>query len=99
MRSGRRPGQLTMDWCIHRRMAWQVLDGKALLVELDTNVAAGLNETGTLVWRLLEQGVGRDGLVAEVAREYGIASADAERDVGAFLGLLEAKGWIEARTA
>ena len=78
-------------------MAWQVLDGKALLVDLDTNVAAGLNETGTFVWRLLEQGVGRDALASEVARTYRLSVSDAERDVRTFVGLLEAKGWIEAR--
>lgn len=86
-----------MNWVIHRRMAWQVLDGRALLVDLDAGVAAGLNETGTLVWRLLEQGVGRDALAPEVARTYGVPIPDAERDVSSFLGLLEAKGWIEAR--
>ena len=88
-----------MDWIIHRRMAWQVLDGRALLVDLDANVAAGFNETGTLVWKLLEQGTSRDALTAEVAGTYRIPAGDAERDVGAFLNLLEAKGWIEARAA
>jgi len=88
-----------MDWIIHRRMAWQVLDGRALLVDLDANVAAGFNETGTLVWKLLEQGTSRDALTAEVAGTYRIPSDDAERDVSAFLNLLESKGWIEARAA
>ncbi len=86
-----------MSWLIHRRMAWKFVSGKVLLLDLDTNRAAGLNETGALVWQLLEEGAGREALAAEVAGRYRIPVPDAERDVDAFLALLERRGWIEAR--
>jgi hypothetical protein len=78
-------------------MAWQVLDDKAVLIDLDAGVAASFNATGTHVWRLLEEGLHRDALVARVADAYRISLRQSERDVGTFLDLLEEKGWIEAR--
>ena len=86
-----------MTWQIHPRMAWQVLDGKAVLIDLDAGVVAGFNATGTLVWQLIEAGRRRDDLVTEIAHSCGIPLPEAEQDVGTFLDLLESKGWIEAQ--
>jgi hypothetical protein len=78
----------------HPKVAWQCLDGKAVLLDLDRNFAFGLNASGTFLWSRLE---GRDAasLAADLAAEFGLEAARALADVERFLSTLRERGLVE----
>jgi hypothetical protein len=53
------------------------------------------NQTGSLIWRLLETPKGLAELVSEVAHEYDIAHDQAQRDVTQFLNDMLSVGLVE----
>ena len=54
-----------------------------------------LNESGALLWRALEQGSDRQGLVDALTAEYAVDAAIALADVDEFLGKLAKAGCLE----
>ncbi len=53
------------------------------------NGAITLNETGALLWKLLENGTDFDTLVNTLTSEYGVEKSVAIKDVGEFLDKLQ----------
>ncbi len=53
------------------------------------NGAITLNETGALLWKLLENGTDFDTLVNALTSEYGVEKSVAIKDVGEFLDKLQ----------
>ncbi|MBO5895778.1 MAG: PqqD family protein [Clostridia bacterium] len=53
-----------------------------------------LTESGKILWENIEKGVERDGLVAALMEEYGIASDVASADVDEFIEMLKAFGIV-----
>ena len=54
-----------------------------------------LNETGALLWGLLEQGTEKQDLVDRMVQEYDVDTQTAEKDVEKFLAQLREKALIE----
>ena len=54
-----------------------------------------LNDSGAMLWKALEQGTDRDGLVCALTSEYEVSSKEAEADVDAFLNKLVQAGCVE----
>lgn len=54
-----------------------------------------LNETGVLLWRLLEDGCSREDMVNALLDEYEVSRDEAKADVDAFIVKLTAAGCIE----
>ena len=54
-----------------------------------------LNESGVMLWRILEEGASREQLVAALTAEYDVTHDIALQDVNAFLAKLEKAGGIE----
>jgi hypothetical protein len=79
---------------IHPRVAWQLLDGDVVLIDLDKGNAVGLNETGSFLWSRITQ-ADEAGLVRDLSATFDVAPARAEQDVRAFLGFLEERGFVE----
>jgi hypothetical protein len=68
------------------RVQWRVVDGEAVVVDVDSTYYYGLNRSGTIVWRLLaERAMSREDLVESVASEYGRSPSDVAGDVTALL--------------
>jgi hypothetical protein len=67
----------------HPRTASRVIDGKAVVIVIDSQALHTLNEVGTFVW---ERSDGRElGRIAEeLATEYDVSAEDAVRDVETF---------------
>ena len=82
-----------MAWRISPRVAWQVVAGEVVIVDLVDGRALGLNATGSCLWPLLET---RDteALVAELCRRFSVSEAVARADVTEFVTDLEARGLI-----
>jgi len=59
---------------------WRIVDGEAVIVNVESSYYYGLNRTGTMVWQLIADGVGElDDIAAGLAKEYGI-DIDRARD-------------------
>ena len=62
---------------------------------VDFNGMLTLNESGALLWRALEQGNDREGLVDALTSEYDVDRKTALADVDAFLAKLTEAGCLE----
>ena len=58
--------------------------------ETDFNGMIALNHTGEFVCRMLQQETGRDTLIAELAKEYEVATEQVAAEVDVFLSELDA---------
>ena len=54
-----------------------------------------LNETGAMLWKLLEQGADLPELAAALEKEYGISDDQAQQDVQHFIQKLVETGCLE----
>jgi hypothetical protein len=75
-------------------VTWKVLEGEAVLLNLDTGVYFTLNVTGTAAWALID---GRNSL-AEITRalcgQFDVPMAQAQRDVGELTQALQDEGLV-----
>jgi len=76
-------------------VAWQIVAGEAILVDLQTGRTLGLNSVGTAIWSHLDKG-SRSGIVEEIVREFDVTPTQAARDVEEFLSKLERRGLLRA---
>jgi len=74
-----------MRYIVNRDAAqWRVVDGEAVVVNMDSSYYYGLNRSGTFVWTILtEQAASVDELAERVASEFGVETARARTDVEA----------------
>lgn len=82
-----------MSLAAHPRVAWQVLDGEAVLIDLDHATALGLNASASFLWQRLD-GRTPDDLAAELARAFDVGPEQARQDVAEFVELLRARGFL-----
>lgn len=62
-------------------ITYRIIDNEAVILNLKTGNYYSLNETGAFIWRLLEDGIGRDSLIDRVTEEFGIDKKSAIRDI------------------
>ena len=62
---------------------------------LDFNGMLSLNETGVILWRLLEKGNTREEMATALTEEYEVGFEQALSDVDEYLKVLERAGCIE----
>ena len=72
------------------------LDGEAVILDLASGTYFGLNEVGTRVWRLIEDGRDSSEIVDTVAAEYDADRATIAEDVERLLDDLSARRLIVA---
>ena len=74
-------------------MAWQIVDGEAVIVDLATGATIGLNPTATFLWSHLD---GRDetALAEALAAEFEVDRSEADADVRDFLGQMQQRKLI-----
>ena len=70
------------------------LEGEAVILDLASGTYFGLNEVGTRVWRLVDEGRDAAQIVDAVAAEYDADRATIERDVARLLDDLSARRLI-----
>lgn len=63
---------------------------------LDFSAMLSLNESGAMLWKALEAGAGRNGLIAALTAEYEVSDAEAAADVDAFLDKLAQAGCLRS---
>jgi hypothetical protein len=62
---------------------------------VDFNGMLTLNETGLMLWQLLEKGSTREALAQALTDEYDVTYAQALADVDEYLGKLERAGCLD----
>ena len=75
------------------QVAWQVIDGEAILVDLASGKTLGLNATATWLWSHLD-GRSPNELAEGLSSAFDVSRDDAENDVRDFLRLLEERNLV-----
>ena len=75
------------------------LDGGAVVLHMGTKRYYSLNETGLLVWQLLEQGATREDAVSGLVERYVVTASEASASVMDLLAELLAEGLITEHIA
>ena len=65
-------------------LAWQLIDGESVIIDLANGRTLGLNPTGSLIWSLLPDH-DQAAIAIEVARRFEVPLTTAQQDVGEFL--------------
>lgn len=77
------------------RCAWQVLEGQAVILDLEGHKLMGLNPTGSVVWGFLDGRHTLAQIAAAVAEQFEVSVERAVADVTAFVALLSERGLVE----
>ena len=85
-------------WMVRRpQVMGEVIDGEAVIINLDTGTYYSARGSGAVVWSTIDGGATADQIVDALAEAYG---ADVPTgDISAFTAELEAEGLIEAAEA
>jgi hypothetical protein len=70
------------------------VDGGAVVLHMETKRYYSLNETGALIWRLLQQQAGRSEILRSLVTTYNVGMADAERALSRLLDELRAESLV-----
>jgi hypothetical protein len=73
------------------------VNGEAVILHFDSGNYFGLNDVGTLVWRMIDQPRSVRELRDAILREYEVEPEQCERDLLDLLGELRECGLIEVR--
>ena len=81
-------------------LAWQVIDGQAVIMILDMNAPKDtdieiLNETASRIWELIDGENSTQKIITKITGEYDISLSDAKKDITFLLGRMVEKGIIE----
>ena len=77
------------------RLAIREIDERAVILDLETSRYLQVNETGTLLLRLLQDGSSHQGLVEALQAGFDVSQEQAVGDVDAFLSSLAELDLIE----
>ena len=75
------------------QVAWQIVDGEAIIVDLASGKTIGLNPTATFLWSRLEQ-QDEQNLTRSLAGAFNIDWETAASDVRAFLETMRERGLV-----
>lgn len=76
------------------RIAWQIVAGEAILLDLDSGRVVGLNETATFIWPRL-QSQDEHELLDALVLEFEVDREAARRDLSRFVALLKEHGFVQ----
>lgn len=78
-------------------MAWQVVDGEMVLLDVDGRELLGLNEVGARIWELADGTRTVAEIAAVVEREFEVGIEEAAADVRSFVDEMVSKGALTLR--
>lgn len=76
-------------------LAWQVVDGEGVIVDLPRRCMLGLSPSASFIWSRIDTAT-EDEIAAELARAFDVDEARAQADVRGFLALLRERGFVVA---
>ena len=75
-------------------VVFRELDGEGVILNLASGIYFGLDQTGTRMWRLIEQHGQLTAVMAALSDEYEAASETLERDLISLVAELTEKGLL-----
>ena len=78
-------------------MAWQVVDGEMVLLDIEGRELLGLNEVGARVWDLADGTRTIAEIASVVEREFEVGPEEAAADVERFVAELASRGALTLR--
>ncbi len=81
-------------WKLRERVAWQAIGDEAVVLELETGHALGLNETGSFIFGCVAAGRPKDEIVEALVTRFRAPADAASRDFDELLTELERKGVV-----
>ena len=79
------------------QILFQKVDGGVVLLNAVNGEYYGLNEIGTRIWELLQEGQSAVSVMASLLQEYNVSEQQLRQDVVKFLGYLQSRGLVEVR--
>ena len=76
-------------------LAWQVIDGEGVVVDLPRRRLLGLNPAAAFIWTRVGS-ASEDEIAAELVRAFNVDEGQARADVSAFVALLRERGFVVA---
>ena len=70
-------------------VAWRKIEDQVVILDLQTSHYYSLNNVGSRIWELLQEGQAEDSVIAAIEAEYEIDGKIARRDFTAFLAQLK----------
>ena len=71
------------------------LDGKKVMMNIESGKYFGLDSVGSRIWELIEKPLAFNELVLELLKEYDIEEKTCQQDVLAFLNKLHDQGLVD----
>ena len=79
---------------IEDAVTWADLEGESVLLNVLDGVYFGLNEVGTMIWKLISEGLPEDQIAVRMLADFEVTLEDLQKDVKDFLQILEEKKLI-----
>ena len=76
------------------KTAWQIIEGEAVLLSMDTKVLRGLNPVGSRIWELIDGQRSLEEITGVIVQEFEVAPGVAVQDVQAFVQELLDRGLV-----
>ena len=83
-----------MRYVQNARVAYQVYDGVAFLVQPDDHTMHRLDEVGSMIWEALEEPRTAEALAGRICAAYAVERPVALEDARRFLAELQARGLV-----
>ncbi len=77
------------------KIAYRLIEGEAIILNLVSGFYYSLNKTGTLIWQLIENGKNLKEIAPYLAKEFNVKEEELKRDIKALIIDLEKEGLIE----
>jgi hypothetical protein len=81
-------------WTIPDDVVFEVLDDQAVLLNLKTGIYFGLNDTGTRIWKLIEEHGDIDAVRKRMLEEFDVSQETLEGDLRGLLSELLERGLL-----
>ena len=87
----------TVKVTLPEQVLFQQVDDGFVLLNVTNGEYYGLNELGSRIWALFQEGQSAGELLATLLGEYDVSEQQLSQDVGQFLEILRAKGLVEVQ--
>ena len=85
------------EWSIPEHVVFQILDGQAVVLNLESGRYFGLNEVGTLFWQGLEQGQSLVQITDGLLERYDVERAELQQDLADLVIALKQRKLLDER--
>jgi hypothetical protein len=89
------PGWLPERVTVSEATAWQIVEGRVVLLDLDSEHYYRLDRVGSRMWELLCEAGAVEAVQARLIEQFDVAPAELRRDLAEFIAGLAAAGLLQ----